>query len=83
MNKFKGNNVFVKDWKEHSRFLFPSFVQDGGMIIDCASGKCLGDQFSFQLFTEDADQNGGLGHKIASAAGMYECVAMQCSVDGM
>ena len=43
MNKLKGNNVFVKDWKEHSRFLFPSFVQDGGMIIDCASGKCLGD----------------------------------------
>lgn len=83
MNKFNGSNVFVKDWKEHLRFLFSSFVQDGGMIIDCASGKCLGDHFSFQLFTEDADQNGGLGRKIASAAGMYECVAMQCSVDGM
>ena len=80
-NKFKGNNVFVKDWKQKQRFLVSSFVQDGAMIIDGATGRFQSDLFNFQLNTQDADQNGGLGHKTASAAGDCGCVAIKCSAD--
>ena len=31
--------------------------------------------------TQDADQNGGLGHKNASVAGIRGCVAIKCSAD--
>ena len=78
-HKFKGNNVFVKDWKQKQRFLVSSFVQDGAMIIDGATGRFQGDLFSFELMTPD--QNGGLGYKTASAAGDYGCVAIKCSAD--
>ena len=50
-------------------------------MIDGKSGKCLDDLFGLQLRTQDADQNGGLGHKNASAAGMYGCLAIKCSAD--
>ena len=38
-------------------------------------------RFNFQMKTQDADQNGGLGHKNASAAGIRGCVAIKCSAD--
>ena len=81
INKFKGNDVFVKDWEEHSRFLLPSFVQDRAIIIDGKYGRFMGDHYSFELNTQHADQNGGVGHKTASAAGDYGCVAIKCSAD--
>ena len=81
INKFKGNDVFVKDWEEHSRFLLSSFVQDGAMIIDGKYGRFLGDHYCFELKTQGADQNGGLGYKTASAVGEYGLVAIKCSAD--
>merc|ERR1719354_56989 len=81
INRFKGNDVFVKDWKKHSRSILSCFVQDGAMVIDGKSGKFLGEHFTFQLKTQDADQNGGLGYMTTSAAGEYGCVAIKCSAD--
>ena len=80
-NRFKGNKVLVKDWKKEERFLVSSFVQDGAMVIDAESGRFLSDLFNFQMKTQDADQNGGLGHKNASAAGIRGCLAIKCSAD--
>merc|ERR1719354_648779 len=51
------------------------------MVIDGKSGKFLGEHFTFQLKTQDADQNGGLGYMTTSAAGEYGCVAIKCSAD--
>ena len=34
-----------------------------------------------QFNTQDADQNGGLGHKTTSVAGEYRCIAIKCSAD--
>ena len=45
------------------------------------SGRFLCDRFNFQMKTQDADQNGGLGHKNASVAGIRGCVAIKCSAD--
>ena len=81
INRFKGNDVFVKDWEEKSRGLVSCFVQDAAMVIDGESGRFLGEHFRSQLKTQHADQNGGLGYVTASAAGDYGCVAIKCSAD--
>ena len=81
INKFKGNDAFVKDWKDKSRYLVSCFVQDAAMVIDGKSGRFLGEHFRFQLKTQDADQDGGIGYVTASAAGDYGCVAIKCSAD--
>ncbi len=80
-NKFIGRHIKIQEWKSHARFILPCFTQDGALFIDGRSGDILADHYTLQLRTKDADQNGGIGHKQASAAGMKGCFAIKCSAD--
>ena len=81
-NKFNNcNDLDVRDWETKKDFVLSCFGQDGAMFINGKNGKIEADRFIIDLKTRKADQNGGTGHKNASAVGMEGHLAIKCSED--
>jgi len=80
-NKFEGKDIYVKDWKKNQEFVLTCFLQDLGLFVEGTTGKILADHYKVDLYTRDADHNGGSKHVSASAIGMKGCLAIKCSED--
>ncbi len=80
-NRFFNREIYIQEWRDHSSFILSCFIQDGAMFIEGSTGLILADRYSLELNTRNADQNGGQGHKVASAVGMRGCLAIKCSAD--
>ena len=80
-NTFEGKSIDVRNWQEFKELILPCFVKDGALYIDGETGRIMADGFIVELPTRNADQGGGTGHRNASAAGGYGCLAIKCSED--
>ena len=81
INRFNDKDVFVVDWKKSEHDIKSCFVQDEALFINGKTGRIMAEKYKVDLLTRNADQNGGTGHKSASAAGAEGCVAFKCSED--
>lgn len=80
-NTFATSKHNVLKWKDFKTLILPVFTKDGALFIDGESGKIMADGYFIDLRHRHADQNGGSGHKNASAAGAKGCLAIKCSED--
>ena len=81
MNKFKGEDIKVSEWKDHQETILSCFLQDLGLFVDGQTGKILADHYKVDLQTRYADRGGGSKHVSASGIGMKGCLAIKCSED--
>ena len=78
---FHYEEITVDKWCSKKEDILLFFIADGAMFINGETGKILGVRFIVQLDTTEADHKGGTAHIHASAAGMYGCLVIKCSVD--
>ena len=81
INKFDSKDVSILDWKKAERDIKPCFMQDEALFINGKTGLIMAEKYKIDIPTRYADQNGGTGHKSASAVGAEGCLAMKCSED--
>ena len=81
INKFDSKDVSILDWEKAERDIKPCFIQDEALFIDGKTGRIMAEMYKIDLLTRNADQNGGTGHKSASAVGAEGCLAIKCPED--
>ena len=89
-NMFKGKQIDVRKWRDFEDVIMPSFLKDGAIYIDGATGMIDTDGFMIDLSTRGAHPCGGPGYRQVSAAGAKGYVAIKwsedsiyCSTDGI